>query len=492
VDGARASYDAIVVGAGPNGLTAAITMAQAGASVLLVEANETPGGGSRSMELTLPGFIHDVCSAIHPLAVASPAFRRFRLQDHGLEFVHPDAPLAHVFDDGSAAVLERSVEATAEGLHPDARAYTKLMAPLVADAAKLNPQLLGPLRPPRHPVALARFGLHALRSVKGLASSTFDGPRARALLAGIAAHSMLPLTTSPTAGIALALGLAGHSIGWPAARGGSQRIADTLVEVFRSLGGSLVTSTPVASIDELPSHRVALFDVTPRQLARIAGDRLPARYRHRLNRYRYGPGIFKMDFALDGPVPWTAPECRRAGTLHLGGTIEDIAESEAMVNDGHHTERPFVIAAQQSLFDDTRAPQGRHTLWAYCHVPSGSTLDMSERIERRIEQYAPGFRDRIIGRSAMNAAEVEQHNANYVGGDINGGVQDLRQLFTRPVARVVPYTTPNPYIYICSSSTPPGGGVHGMCGYWGARAALTRSFLRRRRFPSSQKKRTGV
>lgn len=474
MDGAHSSYDAIVVGAGPNGLTAAITMAQAGASVLLVEANETPGGGSRSMDLTLPGFIHDLCSAIHPLAVASPAFRRFRLQDRGLEFVHPDAPLAHLFDDGSAVVLERSVEATAEGLHPDGRAYTRLMAPLVADAAKLNPQLLGPLRPPRHPVALARFGLYALRSVKGLVGSVFEGPRARALLAGIAAHSTLRMTTSPTAGIALALGLAGHSIGWPAARGGSQRIADALVEVFRSLGGSIVTSTPVTSIDELPPHRVALFDVTPRQLARIAGDRLPARYRHRLDRFRYGPGVFKMDFALDGPVPWTAPECRRAGTIHLGGTIEDITASEAMVNDGHHTERPFVIAAQQSLYDGTRAPPGRHTLWAYCHVPHGSTLDVSERIERRIEQYAPGFRDRVIGRSSMNAAEVERHNANYIGGDINGGVQDLRQLFTRPVARLVPYTTPNPYIYICSSSTPPGGGVHGMCGYWAGRAALAR------------------
>jgi phytoene dehydrogenase-like protein len=492
VNGARGSYDAIVVGGGPNGLTAAITMAQAGARVLLVEANETVGGGSRSMELTLPGFIHDLCSAIHPLAVASPAFRRFRLHEHGLEFVHPDTPLAHAFDDGSAAVLARSVDATAAGLEPDAHAYMKLMAPLVADATKLNRQLLGPLRPPRHPVALARFGLHALRSVAGLASSTFHGHRARALLAGIAAHSMMPLTTSPTAGIALALGLAGHAIGWPAARGGSQQISDALVKVFESLGGEIVTSSPVTSMDELPSHRISLFDVTPRQLGRIAGDRLPARYRRRLNRYRYGPGVFKMDFALDGPVPWTAPECHRAGTIHLGGTMQDIVMSEAMANEGRHPDNPFVIAAQQSVFDDTRGPGGKHTLWAYCHVPSGSTLDMSERIESRIEQYAPGFRDRIIGRSAMNSVDVERHNANYVGGDIGGGVQDLRQLFTRPVARVVPYTTPNPDIYICSSSTPPGGGVHGMCGYWAARAALTRSFLRRRRFPSLQKKRTGV
>jgi phytoene dehydrogenase-like protein len=480
VDSARSSYDAIVVGAGPNGLTAAVMLAQAGARVLVVEANETVGGGSRSMELTLPGFVHDVCSAIHPLALISPAFRRLRLHDHGVVFDHPDAPLAHVFDDGTAAVLERSVEATARVVDPDARAYEKLMKPLVVNASKLNMQLLGPLRPPRHPIALARFGINALRSIAGLATTAFEGPRARALLAGSAAHSLLPLTRSPTAAIALVLTMFAHAVGWPVVRGGSQGIPDALVTLFQSLGGEIVTSTTVTSMDELPPHRVVLFDITPRQLLRIARDRLPARYTKRLARYRYNPGVFKMDFALDAPVPWAAAECGRAGTVHVGGTIEDIVESEATVVNGGHPERPFVIAAQQSLFDNTRAPEGKHTLWAYCHVPAGSAFDMSERIERRIEAVAPGFRDLIVERSAMNAVDVERHNANYVGGDINGGVQDLRQLFTRPVARLVPYTTPNPDIYICSSATPPGGGVHGMCGYWAARAALAR-------WPSSRK-----
>jgi phytoene dehydrogenase-like protein len=470
--GGPSRYDAIVVGAGPNGLTAAITMAQAGAAVLLIEANDTIGGGSRSMELTLPGFTHDLCSAIHPLALASPAFRRLGLTEHGLNFVDPDAPLAHLFDDGSIAMLERSVEATAAWLGPDARAYQRLLSPLVADAAKLNRELLGPLRPPRHPVALARFGVHAIRSVVGMATSVFDGDRARALMAGMAAHSMLPLTTSPTAGIALVLAIAGHSIGWPVARGGSQRIANALGEVLRSLGGEIITSSPVTSMDELPAHRIALFDVTPRQLLTIAGDRLPSGYRKRLARYRYGPGVFKMDFALAGPVPWKSPECARAGTVHIGGAMETIASTEAMVNAGVHPDNPFVLAAQQSLFDPSRAPEGEHTLWTYCHVPSGSTVDMSERMEAAVERHAPGFRDLVLMRRAMNSAEVEAHNSNYIGGDINGGVQDLRQLFTRPVARWVPYTTPNPDIYICSSSTPPGGGVHGMCGYWAARTAL--------------------
>jgi phytoene dehydrogenase-like protein len=468
--------DAVVVGSGPNGLAAAITLARAGRSVLVLEANDTIGGGARSAELTLPGFTHDLCSAIHPLAVASPCFEDMSLSEHGLSFVHPDLPLAHPLDDGAAVVLDRSVAATSTGLGGDGRSYNRFMQPLVDSATGLLPHLLGPpLRVPRHPVALARFGLSVgLRSTVSFARSRFSSSQGRALFAGCAAHSMLSLDRAPSAAIGTVLALLAHTVGWPCARAGSQSIAGALAARLRDLGGEIVTQRRVASLGDLPAHHVALFDVTPRQLLAIAGDALPGRYGRSLARYRYGPGVFKMDWALDGPIPWAAEECGRAGTVHVGGTIEEIAAAEEAVIAGRHPERPFVILAQQSVFDK-RAPDGKHTGWAYCHVPNGSGVDMSEAVESQIERFAPGFRDRILARSVMGPRDVERHNANYVGGDINGGVQDLRQVVARPVARLVPYATPNPGIYLCSSSTPPGGGVHGMCGYLAAGAALKRS-----------------
>jgi phytoene dehydrogenase-like protein len=464
--------DAIVVGSGPNGLAAAIVLAEAGRSVLLLEAADTVGGGARTTELTLPGFRHDVCSAIHPLGLGSPFFRTLPLSEHGLEWIHPPAPLAHPFDDGTAALLERSVDATAAQLAGDEAAYRRLMVPLVRSAEALLEETLKPLRLPRHPLLLARFGLSAIRPAQAFARSRFDGERARGLFAGLAAHSMLPLTKPTSAAFGLVLGMLGHAVGWPLPRGGSQTLADALAAHLRSLGGEIECGRSVESLGELPPGSTVLLDVTPRQLVHLAGDRLRGTYRRRLQGYRYGPGVFKLDLALDGPIPWKAPECARAATVHLGGTLAEIAASEAAPERGEHAERPFVLLAQQSLFDPSRAPDGKHTAWAYCHVPHGSAVDMTDRIEMQIERFAPGFRDRVIGRHAMGPAELQRYNANYVGGDINGGIQDVRQLFTRPVARVVPYSTPLPGVYLCSSATPPGGGVHGMCGYWAARAAL--------------------
>jgi phytoene dehydrogenase-like protein len=471
-----AAYDAVVVGSGPNGLAAAITLAQAGKSVLVLEARNSIGGGCRSAELTLPGFVHDVCSAIHPLGLGSPFFKTLPLGEHGLEWIHPPAPVAHPMDDGTAVLIERSVEETAAGLGPDGKAYRSLMGPLAADWNGLATDLLGPLAIPRHPVSLARFGMKAIRSARGLAESCFEGERARAVFAGIAGHAILPLERPATAAIALVLGALTHAVGWPLPRGGSQRIADALASYLRSLGGRIETGSPVESLDRLPPARALLFDVTPRQLLRIAGDRLRGRYRRQLERYRYGPAAFKLDFALSGPIPWKARECARAGTVHLGGTLAEIAASEAAVGRGQHPERPYVLLAQQSLFDRSRAPAGKHTVWAYCHVPNGSGFDMAGRIESQIERFAPGFRDLVLGRSVLTPARLEAHNPNYVGGDINGGAQDLRQLFARPALRVVPYSTPVRGLYICSSSTPPGGGVHGMCGHHAARAALRAMF----------------
>ncbi len=460
--------DAIVVGAGPNGLAAAIELARAGRSVLVIEAEDTVGGGLRSAALTLPGFVHDVCSSIHPLALASPFFRSLSLE---VEWAQPAAPLAHPLDDGSTVMLERSLDRTADGLGVDAGAYRRLMRPFVDDAGALVPEILAPLHVPRKPLLLARFGALALRSAAGVVTA-FRAPRARALLAGLAAHSMLPLGRPPSAGFALLLGLLGHVAGWPMARGGSQRIADALLAELRRLGGEVRVGERVARLAQLEPARAVLFDVTPRQLVAIAGDALPSGYRRALTRFRYGPGVFKLDYALDGPVPWTAPECARAATVHAGGTFEEIAASEAAVARGAHPERPFVLIAQTSLFDPTRAPEGKHTLWAYCHVPNRSAVDMTERIERQIERFAPGFRDRILARRVMAPADIESYNANHVGGDISGGMADLSQLFARPVASLDPYRVPGTNVFICSSSTPPGGGVHGMCGYFAARAAL--------------------
>jgi phytoene dehydrogenase-like protein len=465
--------DAYVVGAGPNGLAAAIVLARAGRSVRVLEGEDTLGGGCRSAELTLPGFVHDTCSTVHSLALASPFLSTLPLAEHGVEMVHPGAPLAHPLDDGSAVMLERSVEQTARGLGPDERAYRRLFGPLVRDSRALFRETLGPLRPPRHPLVLARFGLSALRPAAGLARSRFEGERARALLAGCAAHSMLSLRTPISAAFGLMLVVGAHAVGWPVTRGGSQRLADALASILRSLGGEVETGWRVRSLDELPGAvRPVLLDVTPRELSRLAGVHLPQGYRRRLARYRYGPGIFKLDWALDGPIPWTAPEAARAGTVHLGGKLDETAASEDAVARGEHSERPFVLLVQATPFDRSRAPEGKHTVWAYCHVPNGSARDMTPAIEAQIERFAPGFRDLIAARSAMDSAEVERRNPNYVGGDINAGLQDVRQLFTRPVARPVPYSTPLPGVFLCSASTPPGGGVHGMGGYWAARAAL--------------------
>jgi phytoene dehydrogenase-like protein len=469
-------YDAVIVGAGPNGLSAAIELSRAGLGVLVVEANTEVGGGSRSAELTLPGFVHDTCSAIHPIAVASPFFRGLPLEDWGLEWVVPAVALAHPFDDGTAVVLERSLERTALGLGPDGPAYERLMRPLLTGADRVFQEILRPIRVPRHPLALARFGLTAVRSAGGVARRRFEHPPARALFAGCAAHSFVPLEFAGTAAFGLVLLLAAHATDWPYARSGSQAIADALAGYLRHLGGEILTGHRVRSMADVPPARVVLFDLTPRQVVAIAGDSLPGRYRRRLSRFRYGPGVFKIDWALSEPIPWTAPVCRRAGTVHVGGTFDEIAAGEAATWRGRHPERPFVLVAQQSLGDPSRAPDGRHTGWAYCHVPHGSSRDMTAAIEGQIERFAPGFRDVILARHTLTAVELERRNANMVGGDIGGGANTLLQFLARPVPRLDPYGTPNPRLYLCSSSTPPGGGVHGMCGSNAARSALRTVF----------------
>jgi len=465
------SYDAVVVGSGPNGLAAAITLQQAGLSVLLLEGKNELGGGLRTAELTLPGFRHDICSAIHPLAAASPFFQTLPLAQYGLEYLAPPVAAAHPFDDGTAATVVTSLADTAHSLGPDATAYRRLLAPLIASWPGIANDVLAPLHIPKHPLDMARFGVPALLPATVLAR-LFRGEKAKGLLAGMAAHAIQPLSNLTTSAIGLVLLVAAHRGGWPLPKGGSQAIADALVAHFRALGGTVETGTFVRSLAQLPPAKAVLFDVTPAQLLQIGGHSLSRIYQWQLRRYRYGMGVFKVDWALDGPIPFTAAGCGEAGTVHLGNTLAEIAASEKAASQGQHPDRPFVLLAQQSLFDATRAPAGKHTAWAYCHVPNGSRVNMTDAIERQVERFAPGFRERIIGRHTFDTAQLESYNPNYVGGDINGGLLDIKQLFTRPVLRASPYRTSQAGLYLCSSATPPGGGVHGLCGYHAAKRAL--------------------
>ena len=469
--------DAVVIGSGPNGLGAAIALARAGLSVLVLEANSKIGGGARSAELTLPGFLHDVCSAVHPLGAGSPFLKTLPLKRHGLEWIEPEIALAHPLDDGTAACLRRDVEVTADSLGPDAGAYRKLFQPLARDWEKLSAEFLQPmLHLPRNPIALARFGMRAVLPTTMLAKLLFRSDATRALFGGVAAHSFLPLESPVSSAFGLVLGAAGHAVNWPIPRGGSQSISNALASYFRELGGKIETSRPIRNLDEVPKARVTLFDTTVWQFAKLAGDKFPSHYRERLENFRHAPGVFKIDYALSSPIPWKAESCRRAGTVHLGGTLGEMAGTERDVSRGQVPERPFVLVAQQSLFDEGRAPIGQHTLWAYCHVPFDCKTDMSDAIESQIERFAPGFRDCILARHKMNAGDLVNSNQNLAGGDISGGAANLWQLIARPIFSPTPYRTPLRGVYLCSSSTPPGGGVHGMCGYHAARAALRDTF----------------
>jgi phytoene dehydrogenase-like protein len=469
------SYDAVVVGAGPNGLAAAIELARAGQSVLVREAADTVGGGARSMELTLPGFVHDPFSAVHPLAVGSPFLRGLPLADHGLTWIHSPAVLAHPFDSGPPALLDRSLAGTAVLLGADGGRYAELIGPLAADWDRLAEGVLSPVHLSRHPVFLARFGLQALRSAIGLAERKLGRAQAGALFAGSAAHSALPLDRPGSAAFGLVLHAAAHAVGWPIPAGGAGMITKAMTSYLLSLGGEVETAAPVASLDELPPARALLLDLTPRQVVRVGGDYLPAAFRRSLERFRYGMGAFKLDWALSGPIPWRSPDCARAATLHLGGSFDEVVEACAAPWEGKPAERPFVLLAQPSLFDPSRAPPGKHTAWAYCHVPNGFEGDVTDRIEAQVERFAPGFRDLILARRRLGPPELETMNPNLVGGDVNAGAPLLRQILFRPTARRDPYSTPVDGLYICSASTPPGGGVHGMCGYHAARSALRKS-----------------
>jgi phytoene dehydrogenase-like protein len=468
-------YDALVVGSGPNGLAAAILLQQHGKSVLLLEGAYRIGGGLRTAELTLPGYKHDVCSAIHPLAVASPFFRTLPLQDFNLKYIYPDIAAAHPFDSGNAAVLLNSIAGTARLLNEDEQVYRNLLNPIVQNWPYIAADVLSSLHIPAYPLKMAEFGLKAMMSASSLALR-FKTKEAKGLIAGMAAHATQPLTNKTTAAIALVLLANGHLKGWPLPQGGSQHIADALASYFLSIGGKIETNMYVTSFKQLPSAKATIFDVTPKQLLQIAGHKLSSIYKWQLNRYRYGMGVFKIDWALDAPIPFTAEACRSAGTIHLGNTFEEIVFSEQQTAKGKIVNSPFTLLAQPSIFDAARAPSGKHTAWAYCHVPHGSTADMTTAIEKQVERFAPGFRDSVLARNTMNTSQLEHYNANYIGGDINGGKLNLSQLFTRPALRWSPYKTSADGIYLCSSSTPPGSGVHGMCGYNAAKLVLNKEF----------------
>jgi len=467
-------YDAVVVGSGPNGLAAAAMLAKRGAAVLVVEAASTIGGGCRTAELTVPGVKHDVCSAIHPLGLGSPFFRTLPLAQHGLEWVQPEIALAHPFDDGASALLHRSIEETASTLGLDGDRYRRLIEPLTPDWDEFCAALINPLKLAQYPLGLARFGLPSLLSSRCVSDAVFQGGRAKAFFSGMAAHSFLSLESPMTAAFGLVLAIVGHAVGWPVARGGSQAIPNALASYIKSCGGEILTNARVDDLGDLPESKVVLCDVSPRQFAGIAQERLPAGYRRKLLAYRYGPGAFKIDWALDAPVPWLDPVVGRAGTVHLGPTRSDISRSERSTWQGQVSTPPFVLLAQQSVCDPTRLPADRnvHALWGYCHVPSGFDGDCTDLIEDQLERFAPGFRNHIIAKHTMGPGQFQSYNANYIGGDINGGVLDFAQLLARPVLRGIPYATPVRGLYLCSASTPPGGGVHGMCGYYAALAAL--------------------
>jgi phytoene dehydrogenase-like protein len=465
-------FDAVVVGSGPNGLSAAIVLQTAGLRILLIEGESTIGGGMRSAELTLPGFTHDICSAIHPMAAGSPFFSTLPLQDFGLEYILPTYAVVHPFDNGTATRLETSITGTASSLGIDEKIYTKLFTRLVNEWPLIASDVLGPLRIPHHPIAMTNFGLKALCSAKTIARKYFKGGKARGLFGGMAAHGMLPFSKPVSAAAGLTLMIQGHRKGWPMIRGGSQQLANALASYFKSLGGQIQTGFRVEKLKDLPSAKAIVLDTSPKQALRIAGDKFSSYYRNQLRNYRYGMGVYKIDWALDAPIPFTAEYCRQAGTVHLGNSFSEIAMNEQLTANGKHPEKPFVLLAQQSLFDSTRAPAGKHTAWAYCHVPHGSLLDMRNAIEKQVERFAPGFRERILAAHSMNAREMEAYNPNNVGGSINGGIQDIRQVFTRPALKFSPYRSSAKGIYLCSASTPPGGGVHGMCGYQAAKCIL--------------------
>ncbi|MGH9270278.1 MAG: phytoene desaturase family protein [Ilumatobacteraceae bacterium] len=467
----RSSWDAVVVGSGPNGLVAAITLARTGRRVVVFEGANTPGGGCRTAELTGPGFRHDVCSSVLPLGIGSPALRDLPLERHGVRWVHPDTAMAHPVGRG-AALLHHSLEGTVAGLGRDGRAWRRMVAPFLAGRRGLIDDLLSPLSVPRHPISLARFGMFGVWGATTVARATLGTDEGAAMLAGLAAHSVLPIDRPITTGFALTLGALAHVVGWPFAAGGAQSITDALVAILAEHGGEVVCGQRIERLSDLPPAPITMADVSPGQLIAIAGDQLPARYVRRLRRFRHGPGAFKVDYALAGPVPWTDDAVARAGTVHLGGTLAEVAAAEAAVGRGQHPEAPFVLAAQASPFDPTRAPAGQHTLWAYTHVPAGSTVDMTARIEAQIERFAPGFGDLVIDRHVMGPAEIEARNPNDIGGDITGGMNDWRQFVSRPVLALRPWRTPIKGLYLCSASTPPGGGVHGMCGLHAASCAL--------------------
>jgi phytoene dehydrogenase-like protein len=467
----KRDYDAVIIGSGPNGLAAGIFLQQHGLSVLILEAKPTIGGGLRTAELTLPGFKHDICSAVHPLAAGSPFFKTLPLHNHGLEYLYPEVDAAHPFDNGTAAIVKRSIDETARLVGSDAQTYLDLFEPLVKSWPALAPDVLGPLHFPKEPLAMAKFGLNALQPATLLAKR-FKTMEAKGLFAGMAAHAIQPLNNIATSAIGLVLMANVHLGGWPIPKGGSQQIADALASYFLSLGGKIQTDTYVTSLQQLPSAHAVLFDITPKQLLQIAGHKFSPIYKWQLERYRYGDGVFKIDWALDAPIPFTANDCRKAGTVHIGGTLEEIVASEKAPANGQHSDKPYVLLAQQSLLDTSRAPDGKHTAWAYCHVPNGSTKDMTAIIENQIERFAPGFKGTILAKHTFNTAQMQEYNPNYIGGDINGGIIDIGQLFTRPALRWSPYKTSTKGLYICSSSTPPGGGVHGMCGYYAAKRVL--------------------